>query len=113
MSGLVADLANRWYDTGEFERALQYASSTLTWDRAGVAERYAAWLVTALAEGNEFGLAERADKALLLADEASLMPKARSVISWSNSRPPFISRAKRLLVPATQPSRRTSSGLRA
>lgn len=79
LSGLRADLANRWYDTGEFERALQYASSTLTWDRAGVAERYAAWLVTARIrqKNNEFGLAERAwRQALLLADEAS--PDAES-----------------------------------
>ncbi len=78
--GLRADLANRWYDLGEFERALQYASSTLTWERAGgVTERYAAWLVTARIrqKNNEFGLAERAwRQALPLADEAS--PDAES-----------------------------------
>src|SRR5690606_39892530 len=62
LSGLRADLANRWYDAGDFDQALGYAKATLDWENAGQEERYAAWLVIARVQhrNGEYGLAERA-----------------------------------------------------
>ncbi len=47
LSGLRADLANRWLEAGEGDGALQYARATLDWPDASAQEQYAAWLVTA------------------------------------------------------------------
>ncbi len=76
LSGLRADLANRWYELGDVEQALSYARSTLTLDHAQAEHRYAAWLVTAgvRQRSGEFGLEERAwrQALTLLEQESSL-----------------------------------------
>lgn len=71
LSGLRADLANRWYEVGGYDEALAYARSTLVLESAKTEERYATWLVTARVRQRtgEFGLEERAwRQALLLVD---------------------------------------------
>lgn len=62
LSGLRADLANRWYEIARYDQALDYARSTLVLETATEAERYSAWLVTANVRQRrgEFGLEERA-----------------------------------------------------
>jgi cellulose synthase operon protein C len=73
LSGLRADLANRWYEVGAYDEALAYARSTLVLESAKTEERYATWLVTARVRQRtgEFGLEERAwRQALLLVDKA-------------------------------------------
>jgi tetratricopeptide (TPR) repeat protein len=72
LSGLRADLANRWYEAGGYDEALEYARSTLVLESAQTDERYAAWLVTARVRQRtgEFGLEERAwRQALILVDK--------------------------------------------
>ncbi|MGC8119066.1 tetratricopeptide repeat protein [Marinobacter sp. VGCF2001] len=79
LSGLRADLANRWYETGEYDRALEYARSTLEWGQAKPSEQYAAWLVTARIRQNngEYGLAERGwRQAIRLAEVVSQESRA-------------------------------------
>lgn len=76
LSGLRADLANHWYDAGQFEQALAYAKTTIDWQGAQPDERYAAWLVIARVQhrSGEFGLAERAwRQALGLAEKESIL----------------------------------------
>ncbi|RMJ06168.1 Outer membrane protein assembly factor BamD [Marinobacter litoralis] len=71
VSALRADLANRWYARGDYQRALAYAKKTLDWDSPNSEQRYAAWLVIARVQQHksEFGLAERAwRQALTLAE---------------------------------------------
>ncbi|MDX5335105.1 MAG: outer membrane protein assembly factor BamD, partial [Marinobacter sp.] len=73
LSGLRADLANRWYEIGAQDEALAYARSTLVLESANNEERYAAWLVTARVRQRtgEYGLEERAwRQALMLVDKA-------------------------------------------
>lgn len=62
VTGLRADLANRWLDAGRPDRALAYAQSTLTAQNLAPEVAYSAWLVTAQVRQNrsEFGLEERA-----------------------------------------------------
>ncbi|MBN7768908.1 outer membrane protein assembly factor BamD [Marinobacter daepoensis] len=72
LSQLRADLANRWYEEGESDKALLYAARTLDWEDAGVSERYAAWLVTARVrqQAQDHALAEQAwRQALELAEQ--------------------------------------------
>ena len=73
LSGLRADLANRWYEVGAYDEALAYARSTLVLESANNEERYAAWLVTARVRQRtgEYGLEERAwRQALMLVGSA-------------------------------------------
>lgn len=72
--GLLADLATRWLDTGDNDRALHYATQALSHQQAVPETRYAAWVVTAQVRQHTqaYGLAERAwRKALSLASGES------------------------------------------
>ncbi|HLV77093.1 MAG TPA: tetratricopeptide repeat protein [Marinobacter sp.] len=62
LSGLRADLANRWLDQGDPSQALHYARATLDLPQASDEEQYAAWLVTAKVrqQGHEYTGAEAA-----------------------------------------------------
>ncbi|MCK0105513.1 outer membrane protein assembly factor BamD [Marinobacter sp. S0848L] len=62
VSALRADLGNRWYAHGDYERALSYAKKTLDWESPSTEQQYAAWLIIARVQQHkaEFGLAERA-----------------------------------------------------
>jgi len=80
LSGLRAELANRWYQLANYDRALAYASATLDAANAGAEERYAAWLVTArIKQGaGEFAAEERAwrQALALVAGEPELSSRA-------------------------------------
>lgn len=62
LPGLTADLASRWFASGNPESALNYAGQTVTNSKASALERYAAWLVIAKVRQSqgEYALAERA-----------------------------------------------------
>ena len=79
LSGLRADLANQWYELGDYEQALNYARATLTLEGAAPDQRYAAWLVTARVRqrSGDFGLEERAwRQALTLVEQAPFLEGA-------------------------------------
>lgn len=71
---LLADVATRWLDTGDNERALHYATQTLDHQQIAPETRYAAWVVMAQVRQRTeaYGLAERAwREALALASNES------------------------------------------
>ncbi|MFO8140829.1 MAG: outer membrane protein assembly factor BamD, partial [Marinobacter sp.] len=79
LSGLRADLANRWYELADYDQALTYARATLTLAQARPEPRYAAWLVAARVRqhSGESGLEERAwRQALGLIEQDSSLESA-------------------------------------
>ncbi|MGO1502409.1 MAG: tetratricopeptide repeat protein [Marinobacter sp.] len=72
--GLLADLATRWFETGDNDRALHYATQAVGHKQASPETRYAGWVVTAQVQqhAGAYGLAENAwREALALASEGA------------------------------------------
>ncbi|QSP96550.1 outer membrane protein assembly factor BamD [Marinobacter salinisoli] len=67
LTGLLADLAVRWFNKGNLERAIGNAQNVVARDAATGSERYAAWQVMAKArqQRGEFELAEQAWNSVL------------------------------------------------
>ncbi len=66
-TGLTADLATQWLETGDTDQALKFAGDTIANPRATPKQRYASWLVVAKVrqQNREYALAERAWKQVL------------------------------------------------
>lgn len=81
VSGAQADMASRWLEVHNYDRAAAYAGEVLKRGNAGREYRCAAWLITAQVRqaGRAFGLAERAwRQALTMIDDADLSPGYQS-----------------------------------
>lgn len=72
--GLMADLAARWLETGDNNKALHYATQAIRHEQATPETRYAAWVITAQVHqlASEYGRAENAwRETLALTDDES------------------------------------------
>ncbi|WP_417514960.1 tetratricopeptide repeat protein [Marinobacter sp.] len=60
--GVLAELAVRWFESGQYEQALRFATQAVVHPKATPETRFAGWLITAQVRQhmNEYGLAERA-----------------------------------------------------